>query len=514
MSASFVMSETLKGSIQRSSCPAFGALLRKDAENLDSSESDFDEKLHPSCAVGSGGWFEEHVDIVGAPRPFTRPPSSRTPEAEGRRQVALEKVHLKAELYRAKLEARPTGMKGSRSEPDLCSDLKRPSEEDLETSISEQPVKSQGNTGSKSLDLSCLDGLACCQWSKVVPKWVISLRRALLNVREGSVDPGFSSRKSAVIIFDWDDTLMPTTYVLQTVIPSLPESERAGVLPKTSQHQAALAAHAHLVGFLLRTARRVARVAIVSNSLSPWVEASAARYLPGLDMDALLEELEVPIYYARRHVPGIPVNYKVQMWQIYIDRASGGRIGVDIVPESDGSLTVARIEDGGLMHAWNQAHPSEEVLPGDQFTEVNGSSKNLAAECRKLQALAITVVRAVPDRDPYVEAKRLDMVMCLDKFYAGHADWRKNVLSIGDASTEQEAIKQVLHDRPSGSPDWQASSLPLCKTVNLIDHPSLEQLSNELRILLVWLSRMVEYDKDFDLSMDGLDDLEAKLFKA
>jgi len=261
------------------------------------------------------------------------------------------------------------------------------------------------------------------------------------------------------------------------------------------------------VGFLLRTARRTARVAIVSNSLSPWVQASAARYLPGLDLEALLQELDVPVYYSRTHLPTIPVTYKVNKWDVHLDRRNGGRIGVDIIREFDGSLAVARIEDGGLMHAWNKSHPTEEVQPGDRFAEVNGNTDSLAAECRKLQELKITVYRAVPDRDPYVEAKRIDMQACLEKFYGRHPEWRQNVLCIGDACTEQQAIKEVL----ANVPKVQA---PLCKTVNLIDTPTVEQLSNELRILLVWLNNMVQYHKDFDLFMDQLDDLEAELFRA
>jgi len=269
-----------------------------------------------------------------------------------------------------------------------------------------------------------------------------------------------------------------------------------------------LAAHAHLVCFLLRAARRVARVAIVSNSLSPWVGASSARYLPGLDMESLLQELDVPVFYSRRHVQGIPVNFETKCWMAEIDRTSGGRIGVDIVPEADGSLTVARIEEGGLMDAWNHAQPDLAVQPGDVFGEVNGSKQNIAGECRKFQKLKISIYRAVADRDPFVEAKRIDMTTCLERFY-GQTHWSRNVLSIGDATIEQQALKQALKEHR-----LETSHTSLCKTVNLIDNPSLEQLNNELRVLLVWLSHMVEYDKDFDLPMDELDDLEGRLFKA
>lgn len=82
----------------------------------------------------------------------------------------------------------------------------------------------------------------------------------------GIEDPGFQDPANAVIIFDWDDTLLPTTcpeacawhgkavwrsmgreegshllpssrYILGTVIPSLPEEDRSGVLPENSEYQ-------------------------------------------------------------------------------------------------------------------------------------------------------------------------------------------------------------------------------------------------------------------------------------
>ncbi|CAK9109070.1 unnamed protein product [Durusdinium trenchii] len=396
----------------------------------------------------------------------------------------------------------------SRSSPDLAADLRREGVPEGEGAGQAGFHKDNcgilwhkdtvANQESPQSDVpTCYE--ACCDARLVFRKLASIFHSALGHGDLGIEDPGFHDPANAVIIFDWDDTLLPTTYILGTIIPSLAEEDRAGVLPESSEYKEQLAAHAHLVSFLLRAARRVARVAIVSNSLSPWVQASAARYLPGVDFEALFEELDLPVYYSRQHLSNIPVTYKVDNWEVNLDRRTGGRIGVDIIREFDGSLAVAKIEEGGLMDQWNQSYPDQAVQPGDRFAEVNGNTESLAAECRKLQELKITVYRAVPDRDPYVEAKRIDMTACLDKFYGRHVKWQQNVLSIGDACTEQQAIKEVLHDNAESS-----RPQPLCKTVNLIDTPTLEQLSNELRILLVWLSKMVQYPKDFDLFMDEL----------
>lgn len=503
------------------SCPAFGELVANGA-NQDCDEV---EKLNRTESVGLKSWFAEHVSNspeIGAPRPpARRSESQQSQEASCRRQIALEQVHRFASRCK---EVDNNILFSSRSSPNLAMAVDRgvaaavPQPESAgfhkdNCGILWHTEDHTGHEASPSKPskpsnppTTCL---ACCDAKLVVSKLVSSFRTAIGHGDLGIEDPGFQDPANAVIIFDWDDTLLPTTYILGTVIPSLPEEDKAGVLPEDSEYQEQLAAHAHLVQFLLRTARRVARVAIVSNSLSPWVQASAARYLPGIDFEALFDELDVPVYYSRQHLSNIPVTYKVTNWDVHLDRRDGGRIGVDIIREFDGSLAVARIEEGGLMEQWNQDYPDRAVQPGDRFAEVNGNTDSLAAECRKQQELRILVYRAVPDRDPYVEAKRIDMTACLDKFYGRHANWQQNVVCIGDAVTEQQAIKEVLQSNSESS-----RPRPLCKTVNLIDTPSLEQLSNELRILGVWLGKMVSYEKDFALFMDQLDDLEAELFKA
>jgi hypothetical protein len=282
----------------------------------------------------------------------------------------------------------------------------------------------------------------------------------------------------------------------------------------------ALSAHAHLVGFVLRTARRIARVAIVTNSMSPWVLSSGQRFLPGLDVEALLGELEIPVYYARRHVDTIlPLVQKTGEfpYEVEIDRREGGRIGVDICSGKDGPLSITRLEDGGLMAAWNAAHRHSEleVRPMDRIEAVNGHRDQLKLRCREKELLRLSMVRDLVEPDAFVEAKRRDMDACLEKFYPCSA-WPRNVVSIGDSVAEQQALKQALHQsssEPRAAPEGSLGPRPLCKTVNLLDRPTLAQLSSELRLLMVWLGHIVDYGEDFDLRMDGLDSLERVLLK-
>lgn len=110
-----------------------------------------------------------------------------------------------------------------------------------------------------------------------------------------------TSEPLGTVIFDWDDTLFPTWYVCNVVVPCFPggglTSEEP--LPRESPFFAALSEHARTVEKALRAAAATAQVGIVTLGKKYWVKQSANRFLPGLDIVALLKELDIPIVYAR-----------------------------------------------------------------------------------------------------------------------------------------------------------------------------------------------------------------------
>lgn len=112
-----------------------------------------------------------------------------------------------------------------------------------------------------------------------------------------------SEPASGIIIFDWDDTLLPTSFL-----------ERVRGQDMDVATRQALRQHALLIEEVLRAARSVAQVSIVTLSRRPWVLQSAERHLPGLDFESLLQELNVTVYYAREHgsAEGAPCAYWVQ----------------------------------------------------------------------------------------------------------------------------------------------------------------------------------------------------------
>lgn len=161
-------------------------------------------------------------------------------------------------------------------------------------------------------DVSDVESEVEVEWFGEVPSKVLrTLSRksstlssqASCGVRPASSTSTASSVSSGpdeqtLIVFDWDDTLMPTSYVKANVenywAPSQLASDSPILVP--------LRQHAETVAAILRAARAVGRVAIVTLSKKPWVHDSAEKFLPGLDLKALLEELGIPIYYGLDHV--------------------------------------------------------------------------------------------------------------------------------------------------------------------------------------------------------------------
>lgn len=116
------------------------------------------------------------------------------------------------------------------------------------------------------------------------------------------------------IVFDWDDTLLPTKWIFAEMAPALCGAEcedlrladeplllatRAGqeMSASNSKFRRALEEHALVVETILRTARAKANVAIVTLAQPIWFERSF-EFFPGLDMQALIKELGIQVFCA------------------------------------------------------------------------------------------------------------------------------------------------------------------------------------------------------------------------
>jgi len=117
----------------------------------------------------------------------------------------------------------------------------------------------------------------------------------------------------SIVIFDWDDTLFPTTYVWND--PRLRWDKVAPCLgldgdeslpaqpdrPEGPSMKEALDQHTNTVSAILRLATSVGRVAIVTLAQAGWVDTSIRNFMPGLGL--VLKELNIEVIYCRSSVP-------------------------------------------------------------------------------------------------------------------------------------------------------------------------------------------------------------------
>mmetsp|Transcript_120004 Transcript_120004/g.233651 ORF Transcript_120004/g.233651 Transcript_120004/m.233651 type:complete len:357 (-) Transcript_120004:131-1201(-) len=224
-----------------------------------------------------------------------------------------------------------------------------------------------------------------------------------------------------VIIFDWDDTLFPTSYLQQHHIGQLGTSKEQ---PAEFLENATKAMHSHIkvVDNLLRLAGKLGQVLIVTMATEIWVNLCVEKHIPGFR--DLLEAVGAQVVAARS---GVPVDQQRQACS-------------------------------------DDRDPSQYL------------------KTRAMQ-------RAV--RDFYNEGRR--------------RSW-KNLLSIGDSSAERCALQDIVFRRVQRNRHgrWKECR---CKTLTLMQEPSLEQLTTQLQRVTQSLPALVTHDGDVDAILDRLDDV-------
>jgi len=119
------------------------------------------------------------------------------------------------------------------------------------------------------------------------------------------------------------------------------------------------------------------------------------------------------------------------------------------------------------------------------------------------------------DREPSHYLKTRAMEHIIKKFYkspgilsrgglpGGKRSW-KNIISIGDSPAERLALQDLVFRRSQRGQrgEWKECH---CKTVRLIDEPSLEQLTKEVEIVPKLLQALVCYDGDMHIDVSRSD---------
>jgi hypothetical protein len=218
----------------------------------------------------------------------------------------------------------------------------------------------------------------------------------------------FASTDQTIIIFDWDDTLCPSTCI-KSFAQVDAEGRTTFDLDEGTREQLEMLADQSLM--LIRSAQAMGKVVIVTNARSPWVDISCESFLPSL----------------RGQLQDIPVIYAVEHAGHCLD-----------------SVTASAQQDNLLT-----------------------------------------------------ETKVCAMRSAVSEFYSRYpAQSWKNILSIGDALFEHNAIRQVVGSRPMGK---------RCrtKTIKLLEGPTIAGMVVQLALVDSWLARIVQSDDDVDIDLSA-----------
>jgi hypothetical protein len=284
---------------------------------------------------------------------------------------------------------------------------------------------------------------------------VDSLCSKKLEVPRRNSQGSFSEQDQTVIIFDWDDTLFPTTYVrsdlgLSLKIPlkdqRIDEKLKAEVAKK-------LAACAQKVEQLLRFAVNFGKVIIVTLARHPWVVNSCEYFYEGIG--SLLEELDVKVVYAQR---AEQVDYnKLKMMsdideEMYWSRMKGRAIAQE----------VRNFYMQYPGQSWKNV-----ISIGDSDFERIGTKFATEEYMRKRKIFDAALPQGSPS-PPGVQS---------------------NLARVTVEANVQGHLYRVR-----------------TKTFKLVDQPTVEELLVELNMCKKWLPLMVKLDDGFDVDINNLED--------
>jgi len=233
--------------------------------------------------------------------------------------------------------------------------------------------------------------------------------------RDTRVSEDWRAASESLILFDWDDTLCPTTACQQLV--------------KSSQGAAGdplLRTHAAAVSSCLHVASSLGRVVIVTMAQRCWVNSCIAKLMP--DVAHVLKELKIEIVCARE----------------------------------------------SMTQRLNRLASSDDRNPS-QYLKTKAMER-IIKSFYKAPGILSRVGRPVRARS-----------------------W-KNVVSIGDSVAERLALQDLVfrHSQRGRRGEWKECR---CKTLLLVEEPSLAQITKEVEYLPQMLRTLVNYDGDFDGDM-------------
>jgi len=145
-----------------------------------------------------------------------------------------------------------------------------------------------------------------------------------------------------VLIFDWDDTMLPSSWVQEKGLRLDNE------VPLPPEHQRELAVLSRHVTETLRLAKQLGTVVLVTNAERGWIELSCQRFLPALGPS--LESVKMLSARSEYERPDLPSPFE---WKL---RAFGSEIGRNFASDVGGC------RKKNILSLGDSAHEREAVL--------------------------------------------------------------------------------------------------------------------------------------------------------
>jgi hypothetical protein len=290
----------------------------------------------------------------------------------------------------------------------------------------------------------------------------------------------FADRDQTIIMFDWDDTLFPTTFLRHDLGLSVRKHLKNQNLKPDSlaQIENCLARSAGHVDRLLRLADTCGKVVIVTLAKSPWVTDSCKYFYPGIG--ELIEKLNIKIVYAQE---GKQVEYNK----------------VNMMAEEQFEEFWAEMKGKAIAEALQEFYSQYEgqswkniISLGDSDFERYGA---MAATLQYAQVQGLVKPDGKKTRpEPKAAGKRSSL----------QSD--DSALSVKDVKTKlhhTDGDALLLAGEVNGH-DFKVRT----KTFKMLDDPTVEELIAELGLLHQWLPMMVRLDEAFNVDLNSLEDNE------
>lgn len=259
---------------------------------------------------------------------------------------------------------------------------------------------------------------------------------------------GFNKKDQTVIVFDWDDTLFPTTYIREDLeldhwLPLKDTHLKGTQMQEVAQKLSRCAA---AVIELLQLASEHGHVILVTLAQSPWVFKSCHNFYPDV-WDAICD-LKIPIVYAQE---GKQIDYNK----------------ADMMSDDEVESFWSAVKGKAIAHEVEKFYSQYEGQSWKNIISIGDSN----FERLGTQGMA----------EDYAKQK------------------------LPGASTKSSESNTSYARRLSFEGEHEGHVIKVrTKTFKMVDDPEIDELLLEIQLLMKWLPLMVNLDDGFDVNLEFL----------